>query len=245
MDEKEYQLIEKYLSNELTDTELSDFKSRMETDPDFAITVKVYDDVNSSLQSRADSKEQEEKLKQTINYVSSDFFSDQKKAGRVVSMKSIYWVAAASLVLLISFIFIINQQSVPTFEEYAHYEPLVLTNRSDADQTLVTSAEEAFNSGQFEEAAQRLDQLLASNPDQPNLKLYLALSLIETGEYSRAEELLKAIEGGNSVYQPMATWYLALNYLKQGRTEDSRETLQKISEQSPYYKEAQELLGEL
>lgn len=246
MDEKEYQQIENYLRKELEEDELSAFEARMAADPEFAATVRAYLDIHNHLQAKTNRKEGEEKLKQTIGKVSADFFSGKKKEGRVVSLKTrIYWVAAASLLLLVGFIYILNLQSAPTYEEYAQYEPLTLSSRSETEQSLTQSAEVAFNNGRFTEAGQHLEQLLELNPDHVNVKLYLALSLIETGKYAQAEALLKEIEEGNSIYAPTASWYLALSYLKQGNENACAAKLKNIPPESSKYEEAQELLEEL
>ncbi|ELR69147.1 hypothetical protein C900_05427 [Fulvivirga imtechensis AK7] len=246
MDERDYQQIESYLQKELEGEELARFEARMAADPEFAATVETYLAINSHLQARVDRKEGEENLKRTIGHVSAGHFNETNQKGKVISLKSrVYWAAAASLLLLISFVYILNLQSTPTYEEYAHYEPLTLSSRSENEQLLTQSAEAAFNSGQYTKASQHLEELLASNPDHINIKLYLALSLIEIGEYTRAEVHLKAIEQGNSIYAPTANWYLALSYLKQGDKRACIAALKNIPPESSKYKEAQELLKKL
>lgn len=244
MSAEDYHLIEKYLNNDLTEAEQKDFELKMQ-DTDFADTVRVYTEVNESLQAKEKRKEGEEQLKHTLETVSEDFFATSTKKGKVLPLRNIYWAAAACIVLALSFLFIINWLSeAPQYSDYARYEPLALSSRSD-DQSLTIAAEEAFNNGKYAEAATHLKQLSEADADDPRLKVYLALSYIETGNYAQAEHLLTDVQQGTSIFQSTATWYLALSFLKQGNEEACRKQLLKIQEGSPYFEESRKLLEEL
>lgn len=244
MSAEEYHLIEKYLNNDLTDAEQKVFESKMH-DPDFAETVRVYTEVSESLKAREKGAAGEKELTHTLKTVSSEYFAGAKKKGKLIPLRNIYWMAAACIVIALSFVFIINWQTgQPTYSDYADYEPLALSSRSE-EQTLTVSAEEAFNNGNFEEAATHLKQLLETDPDNPKLKIYLALSYIETENYAQAHPLLLDVEQGKSIFRSTASWYLALSYLKQGDRKASEKQLLKIPEDSPYFEKARKLLGEM
>ncbi|UII33188.1 tetratricopeptide repeat protein [Fulvivirga ulvae] len=244
MSAEDYHLIEKYLNNNLTEAEQKDFELKMQ-DADFADTVRVYTEVNESLQAKEKRKEGEEHLKHTLKTVSEEFFATSKKKGKVVPLRNIYWATAACIILALSFLFILNWSSdAPEYSNYAHYEPLALSSRSD-NQSLTIAAEETFNNGKYAEAAALLEQLSETDPDNPRLKVYLALSYIETENYTQAEHLLAEVQQGTSIFQSTASWYLALSFLKQGNEKACKKQLSKIQEGSPYFEESRALLEEL
>ncbi|MBL6447037.1 tetratricopeptide repeat protein [Fulvivirga sp. 29W222] len=243
MNAEEYHLIEKYLNNDLTEDEQNDFDSRME-DEQFAKKVRVYKEVSESLKAQEKSKHGEEDLKLTLEAVSSEFFASSKKNGRTIPLRNIYWAAAACIVLALSFVFIISWPSGPNYNDYSDYEPLTLSSRSE-NQSLTMAAEEAFNGKKYTEAAKLLNQLLKADPENPRLKVYLAISYIEIDNYTAAENLLTDVAQGKSVFQSAASWYLALGYLRQDKTNACKKQLEQIPETSPYFNRSKELLDKL
>jgi len=158
-------------------------------------------------------------------------------------MRPIYWAAAASIILILTFFFILRQNG-PTYSDFAHYEPLVLASRGDADQ-LKHSAEQSFNSKEYEKAAFYLEELLKLQPENPQIQIYWALSLIETDNYDKGDSLLLHAVRTESLYAQNARWYLALSYLKQDKVKACKAQLKKIKQGDLHYQEAMELLDEL
>jgi len=244
MEPEEYELIEKYKNDELSPSEKESFEARMANDQEFGEVVNSYLEIDSSLQAGVDRKKQEDELRHTLNTLSDQYFEHEKSA-RIISMRNVYWVAAACAILLVSLIYMIYSPSQPTYQEYANYQTLALADRGNNNE-LSLQAEEAFNNGEYNEASTLLEDLVNSeSEDNHNLELYWALSLIEIDNYVKADSLLSNIERKKSVYGDMARWYLALSYLKQERIEDCKQQLRKIPEDSAHYNEAQKLLKEL
>lgn len=244
MEPEEYQLIDRYLHNELSEAEHKAFENRLTSDDEFAAFVATYREVQQSLQAKADREAGENRLKDTLDDITSEHFKHDKKSAKIISMRAVYWAAAASILLIISSIFIIRQNSTPTYNEYAHYEPLVLASRGDADQ-LKNSAAHAFNDQEYKQAASYLEELQQLQPNNPQIQIYWALSLIETEQYSKGDSLLQHVGQMESLYAQNARWYLALSYLKQNKIKACQAQLEKIKQGELHYEEALELLDEL
>lgn len=248
MDAEVYHLFEKYLNNDLSDSEKEAFDKRISDDPEFAETFETYKDINASLEAKEARAEGEEALQQSLKAISSRFFehnSKEEKAVKVVPLRRWVYVAAASVVILLGVIFIVNRNpGEPTYAQYAQYEALALVERG-AEDSLKLYAENYFNDRQYEKAANTLDKLLQREPENTEVKLYLGIALTETDQFEEAETLLKEVISGGSVYQDKAAWHLALAYLKQKKTEACKSALKEIPEGAEKYDQAQQLLEEL
>ena len=243
MEPEEYEEIEKYLNHELTDEKRQAFEKRMLADADFSSFVKSYISIYESLQAGADRASNEQVLKATLRDVSEKHF-DKKNAVSIISMRNIYWAAAAAIFLAVCLIFIYNLQDPATYEKYAQHQTLALAQRSEGISELQYAAEDAFNNADYEPAAKYLAQLSQSSPDDNNLKLYWAIALIETSQYDKSDSLLTVISS-SFIYKHTATWYQALSYLKQGKPEAAKTLLEKIPEGADKYDNAQSLLDVL
>lgn len=243
MEPEEYEEIEKYLNHELADEERQAFEKRMQVDADFSSFVKSYISIHESLQAGVDRASKEQVLKATLREVSEKHF-DKKNVISIISMRNIYWAAAAAIFLAVCLIFIYNLQDPATYERFAQHQSLALAQRSESNSELQHAAEDAFNNADYEQAAKYLAQLSKSSPDDNNLKLYWAIALIETSQYDKSDSLLTVISS-SFIYKHTATWYQALSYLKQGKLEAAKTLLKKIPESAEKYDKAQSLLNAL
>ena len=151
---------------------------------------------------------------------------------------------AASVALLLGF-FVFNQFSgEPNYSDFANYDQISLTVRGTSD-ALLNEAETAFNSKNYEQAEQLFNQILEEDSSNTEIQFYKSITLIETNQFSEADELLKGISEGNSIYKNKATWYLALSKLKQDNLEGCKNILKNIPEDAEDYKQAQKLLNKL
>ncbi|MBC7642676.1 MAG: tetratricopeptide repeat protein, partial [Flavobacterium sp.] len=73
--------------------------------------------------------------------------------------------------------------------------------------------------------------------------LYLyAICLIETDNFTKAEDILLSLKNGTSIYNYRATWYLALLRLKQNNINSCKNFLKQIPADAEDFAKAQELL---
>jgi uncharacterized protein HemY len=109
----------------------------------------------------------------------------------------------------------------------------------------IRSANEAYEAGDFEKAAQQLEEILDANPEKQILHFYLGIAHLETDDFPAAVESFKAAQ--DSVYLEEANWYLALAYLKQQQPELAKDILSGFANnpQSRYYEKAKDLVSKL
>lgn len=242
MEELRYIEFDNYLSNKLVEEELTSFKKRLQSDTDFKKEFEIYKALNSSLSSKFKNEKGEKALRNTLSNLGSKYIKEEKK-GKVISMKRLRpLMVAASIALLIGF-FLFNNGN-PTYSDFSKHNNLEIVVRGDSNDTKL-KAEKSFNSKDFSGALKQLTILYNEYPNDVEIQLYKGISLLELNNYSEAETLFETISNGNSVFAPKATWYKALNYLKQEKFENCKRVLQTIPESADEYELAEKLLGEL
>lgn len=88
---------------------------------------------------------------------------------------------------------------------------------------------------------------LEHNPNDPQALLLAASAHLQAGRAEQAEQYLLRLEGQSAPLRSQASWYLALAYLKQGKTAPAQAELKKILAEpaSPFRERAGKLLEEL
>lgn len=238
--EKDLELFEDYLSNTLSENEKEAFEIRLSSELIFKENFLAYKNTNEMLSQKFDDTDRIA-FKNILAQQSDVFFKPKEATKKSFS----FYKYAAVVVLLISAIsFYIMNSERPSYADYSDFESISLTQRSSANE-LVKKAEDAFNSKSFENASTYLKELIAQEPDNQELKLYLGIALIEINNFSGAFENLTSVASGNSVYKYEAHWYIALSYLKQNQYDKVKAELQKIPENAAEYSKTQELLKKL
>ncbi|MCF6180516.1 hypothetical protein [Lutibacter sp.] len=244
MKEDRYILFENYLTNKLSNTELQSFEKKLEKDTDFKQEFEIYKNLNTSLKSKFENEESEIALKKTLNNLGSQFIKHNKsKKQKVISLfnyKSL--MIAASIALLVSlFIF---KNGKPVYSDFSNHNALEIVVRGENNGTVV-KAENAFNSKNYKEALQQLTILSNTYPNDTEIKLYQGISNLELGNYTNAETIFNKISEGNSAFATTATWYKALNYLKQKEFKKCKEVLKTIPKSADKFGQAKKLLNKL
>ena len=246
MEPEEYELFEKYLTDELTAPEKVAFETRINNDPEFAETFHTYKDIQTTLTARESSRAGETALRKNLDTLADEYIDGKtEKTAKVIPLKRAYLWAAASVIIILGTLYIFTQEfGDPSYAQYSHHEPLALATRGQQD-SLFMVAENTFNKEDYTTATRALEAIVQKDPENAKAKLYLAIACIETEQYDRAGTLLSEIQKGTSVFQHQATWYLALSYLKQEKKEACRAALKEIPEESDRYTQARELLEKL
>ena len=80
----------------------------------------------------------------------------------------------------------------------------------------------AYEQGDYILASELLESFLSRYPENTEGLYYLGLCLLETGQESRAADLMEQVRMNDPSYYPEATWYLALAHVKEGDTQEAR-----------------------
>lgn len=243
MNDQDYVIFEDYLSEKLNQEERVDFENRLKTNSKFNETFVTYKELSSFLEHKFEDGEKTEAFKDNLNSISNTHFKAKKADKKGYSLKPWQYAIAASFALLFG-LFMFNQLSTPTYNDYADYGSISLAIRGTQNQ-LFTKAEKAFNTKDFSQSELYFTQILEYDNTNTEIKLYKGISLIELNKFNEADAILEKLKQGNSAYKNKAIWYLALSKLKQKDTEACLDILKTLSEDAEDFKQAQKLLKKL
>lgn len=243
MKDADYILIEEYLNGNLSPEERHAFEHRLENDPELAEAFSSYRQVSGFLEREFAKDEEGDAFKANLAAISRKYFSkdhEVKNKGRQQLWKLL---AAACLVLAMGLYFF-QKLGLPAYEDYADIQPISLAVRGDMD-ALSLKAENAFNSGQYAEAAAYFAEMLKSDSTNMELRLYYAIALTESDNYEKSERVFDELSRIPSPVQYEALWYYALSKLKQEDYEACEDLLSSIPKEANEYSKAQKLLKKL
>jgi len=212
---KNFELIEKYFSNSLSDDEYILFNHLLKNDDIFKEEFLFQKDLKKAL-----SHNQKNSLKTTLQNFESNI-----KNEKVFHLKK--WLAAASIILVLGFSYFLFSDSFNNSPEklYAEYfepyrnviHPVV---RSENEKTIKSSAFMAYENGKYHKALNLLNSV--SNNDDEYIRFYSAMCYLGLNKNLDAIDLLLPIANGISNpdsdknFEAKANWYLGLAYLNSG-----------------------------
>lgn len=247
MDDLRYILFDKYLNNELTNVELKSFEDELLSNEDFKQEFEIYKALEISMASKFENEQEEIELRKTLQNLGNQYITDSKtennsetKVIPLFNYKKL--MVAASIALLIGF-FVFNNEN-PVYSDFANHNSLEIVVRSENNEAVV-AAEKAFNSKKYDEALQELTVLSNNYPEDIEIALYKGICNLELNNYDKAEQIFTNISEGDSSFASKATWYKALNYLKQEKLDACKNVLESIPESAEEFKQAQKLLKKL
>lgn len=230
--------IDRYLSGAMSSSERQAFEQELTTNAELREQVQL----QRSMQQFLQHKEERQELQQKLTQTGGDFFQIRQARPRLWVRWAAGSAAAAAVVLLVVWQFLLQPS---LYDTYADFPPLTLTEKSADTPVDWSQTEAAFNGGDYATAAEQLAQYLQTYPDDQQAQLYLGIARMELGQAEEANELFRQLADASADIRPYAIWYRALNYLKADKKDNCRAVLEAIPQASPFYEEAQELLGKL
>ena len=273
LSEKETELIRKYFDAELSDEEHSELETLENSSDAFREELLTQKAIISSLKAQEKARKIEavkmlvsaKKIKIDADNDEDDFsegssdtpvfpLNDRSDSGSTGGNDNnfplFYKIAAAVVLLLVASIVFYSQFSGPTPEELylSYYEPYDanVSTRSYTEDEDVNPLE-AYQEGDYEKAVVALRKAVEKSDALPSFRVYLGISLLETGKVEEAIELFQKVyeETPNDFTGQNAEWYLALVELKRS-PEKAKERFKKIAEQGGVYeREAKEVFEKL
>lgn len=243
MEDQDYILFDQYLQKELSTEDLFDFEERLNNDKAFKDSFNTYKELSIHLEHKFEGETEAMAFKENLQNISNQHFNKNTTEEKPNKFNIFKYAVAASIALLIG-ITAFNQLSNPSYTDYNNHETISLSVRGGED-SLLKDAEKTFNSKNYSEAENAFNKILEKTPSNLEIQLYKAISLIETDQFSEADELLWGLSETNSAYKNKAKWYWALSKLKQEDKDACVKILQQIPEGTEYYKHAQKLLNKL
>lgn len=242
-DQETYELIERYLQNDLEGDELMRFEQALEEDETLAREVALQRSVHILL-----GEEDVVALDQQLTELRKDYTAETPK---LLPFRKLWFAAAAVLVLAIAYIGFFMQADPLSGEEAftTYFEPYPADNavRSEGDSLKLSQMAqglEAYERADYREAMESLRPLLR---ESIRARFYYGVSQMAIGETNRAIAILAEMGNENSVYEDPAAWYCALGFLKLGEKERAVNLLERMVEvaKGKYRNLAIELLKKL
>lgn len=231
-----FDLLDRYFSNELDKSELKAFNEKLANDPEFNQEFQEIKEIKLAVKIEA-----RKELKSLFTDIEGSL-NQQLPTNNKTAMKKVFTVAA-SLILLISasyFVLIGNGQPNPqdVFTEY--YEPYNNLNgpvRGATINTEAISAEaySAYDAGNFVLAVERFEALVEVEKTAENY-FYMGIANIETGNYEAAVTNLNTTLNNFSSYKDQSKWFISMALLASDKEEESLSSLVSLSVKENSYK---------
>ena len=243
--------LEDLLAGDLSPADEKEIRRQIEEDPALQRLLKNEQDILAGIrhwsrkQLRNELKELEARL-EPINVDEEVAFTDEGQRAKF-PWKPL--LAAAGIVLVVALYFVFNTLGKPSTEElynefyepYSAYAPVTMRGEEGID-TPMKEAMLAYENGDYAVAAEKLETL----PPSVDRDFYLAHSYLSAGEQQKAVPLLEQLAETGAEPTSTINWYLALAYLKDGHTAESREILERLTvHDNSYQLKARQLLKDL
>ncbi len=231
--ENKFDLIEKYLMNEMSVREQVEFEESLRSNPDLMKEFLLRKDINEAI-------------------IEDDIISLRNNLDEIINTKPaltkkiknpfIYSAVAAVIILIVVianiYIFPLGQMDKnEVFKSYYSAYPAVMSFRSPVDQTeiekILYDAFNYYDDGKYEMASVYFKQVLEKDSTNYMSQFYLSVCEIEKNNLSEAEKYLNdLILKKNHIFREQSHWYLALVYLKQNEMISAENILKKIVEEN-------------
>lgn len=244
MEDRDYILFEDYLSDSLNERGQKEFEERLSKDEDFREAFKLYKSTSNFLSDKFSNDEERQAFKENLTKISNSYSESTKLAIKKSSYFQPWKLAIAASLLVIFGIFYSQWFSTPTYQDFADYPQISLTQRGVSN-TLKTKAETSFNAQNYSEAISFFKTILEDEPENSEIQLYLAIAYVENDNFAKADSIFKNLLNTSSVYLNQVRWYAALSQLKQKDYVKTKNLLQLIPRDAEEYEKAQKLLGDL
>ncbi|NRT16222.1 tetratricopeptide (TPR) repeat protein [Flavobacterium sp. 28A] len=240
MNELNYIVFDQYLQEEMSVEEKLNFEKQLAEDQEMASAFEVFKDMQSQLEVKFGFEEERNVFKDNLKSISDQQFVGKKS--KVITLKSVSYLVAASVVLFLG-LFLFNSNSNPNFEDFNQHENAYFTERGVAVANL-KQAETAFNAKKYEVAIPLFESILKEKKT-PEIQYFYGISLLETNKIKEADSIFNELKSGHSVYKNKAVWNLALSKLKQKEYKACKKILLTIPSDYENYEEVQKLLKKL
>lgn len=239
-----HEAIARYITGEMSGTELQVFEATLQQDTSLQENVAQYREVLDTLHYKLEPDEREQAFTRTLRTMNDTYFGNRK--AKVVSMRH-YWkyisgIAAAAVIFLMVWV---QPWQQDLYKEYGQIQMVATAERGTDTDTLLQQAATLFNQGNLAGAQKYLQEANVQAPESPLTGFYYAVTLIATNDLTKARQLLTPIYNGSSIVKYDAAFFMALSYLKEKQYADTRLWLEKIPPGTTRYAAAQELLKKI
>ncbi|MFD2937112.1 hypothetical protein [Spirosoma flavum] len=262
LSEDQYEIIEAYLTNELSAADRGLFESDMLANAELREEVDRQRDIRLGLRALGIERALERaktQYKATVSLAKPELVSDNQTIVRpLVSWR--YWAAAASIVVVLGVGYYTYQQTIDRQADIAYAETFTpdptdelvkdfpTGKFSPAARTQFLDALSKYKAGKYDQVIDQLTTLPADKQTIHYKNYFLGLSYLANKQPTEAIPLLsKAQTAPSAKLRQKAEWFLALAYVKNGQKEKALPMLKRISTDKahPFYSLAQQVLQKI
>lgn len=163
---------------------------------------------------------------------------------RLRYLRPLMAIAASVLVLVIAYWGFLRTETNDLYAQYEYVDPGLPVLMSQSEEYELLDALTYYGEGNYAEAAEKLEQLQPTYPNNDTLTYYLAASLLYQGHPSMAEPYLNVVVAqDDSEFQERAQWLLVLSALRDEQTTLAAERLRPVlaAPDHPFFAEATRL----
>lgn len=235
-------LIEKYLYDELSETDVQEFEQRLESDAEFADEVKLRSVIFAK--NKSDFKQL---LKAKQQQAAASPVSDS-----AVKITPLYYLKRVAAVLILGVLAFVlyrsfgefnSTDSVDTYLAQIHPDPTVVMGEND-DIAAWRAATIAFQQDNYAAAAYEIEKIASPTTEQ---QFYLGLAYLYQKDYDKSITQFEPVAQQKSIdYSPPSRWYMSLAYLKNKQAKQAKKYLEQIVRDTSWkHREAKKLLNDL
>jgi len=217
------ELIEEYFKGNMPQAERKRFEDAVRTDPAFANEVAFY--IASGMAAN-----------ELVNDERSNRFRQlesqrQPIPGKLVSMKKLWWAAAAAVILFVSVYIVKSNPSVNTLADNFVDEKYSKIDASmGAAEDLTQQGIAAYNRKDFASALARFEQVLQQNPSDNKALEYAGLTALQQKNYGTALLHFRQLSGLSGLFENRGPFLQATTLLIRNESEDKRNASQLLKE---------------
>jgi len=233
-----FDLLDRYFSNELDKSELKAFNERLKTDPQFNHEFQEIKEVKLAVKLEA-----RKNLKSLITDIEASLNQEELTTNNNQTAMKKMLTVAASLILLVSVsYFVLNGSGQPSpqdvFTEY--YKPYNNLNgqvRGEAIEmeSISAAAYSAYDAGNYALAVESFEALVKVEKTAENY-FYMGIANIEIGDYKTAVENLNTTLNNFSTFKDQSKWYLSMALLADKKEEEALSSLVSLTVQESAFK---------
>lgn len=231
-------LLNGYLAGTLTDEEVRVLIDRKEINQDLKRKLMVADALDEPLNDWQSLQMRKKLAEIHYNETSSGMFWGIHHKWKHAS------IAAVFVMVIVGFSLVVLQYGESSSDLYCKfYQPakpfLMQRSAGTSFSNDFTEAMQFYSKGDYSNAV----RLLSSQPDNMAARFYLAVSMMEMKDYTRAIENLQVVSTDKTnLFNDQASWYLTLCYLKTGNKEAAKAELKNISASQSYFNDKATIL---
>jgi len=240
-------ILQKYLDNELSESELARFEQELSASPDMLVDFELYKEVDTAISDtevldfRAQLTDLREERRPSVN---------SKKVLRFTRPWHYAASAAVALLVAIGLATVLGRplSNNDLFVKYMKPYELVLTNRSmdnDAIKVNLSIADAAYLNGDFVKAIEFYSEVLEIRSDKMEAQFGIGVSSMGLNEFQQANKSFeRVIEQDDNLFIQKAEWFQAGCFLALNDTENARWRLGQIAADPNHFysKEAEKVL---